>query len=160
MVILNSWALNFYAIIRTDIILSKPVCEILAILGKDRWMAGKPFWLLINQFKANTEITCSMVIKLVTLNKFDRVHVAWDHRYCFSMYIRNRSPQNWRIRSSPAKGWAKAGQMAPPLAQSSPPGKEEQGRKESRLSEEMNLRPWAAEPPESCQEPSSSEPAA
>ena len=29
--------------------------------------------------------------------------------------------------SSPAKGWAKTRQMAPPLAQSSPPGKEEQG---------------------------------
>ena len=33
--------------------------------------------------------------------------------------------------SSPAKGWAKTRQMAPLLAQSSPPGKEEQGRRES-----------------------------
>ncbi|KAG2555203.1 hypothetical protein PVAP13_9KG562830 [Panicum virgatum] len=29
------------------------------------------------------------------------------------------------MHSSPAKGWAKTGQMAPPLAQASPPGKEE-----------------------------------
>jgi len=35
------------------------------------------------------------------------------------------------MRSSPAKGWAKTGKMAPPLAESSPPGKEEQGRRES-----------------------------
>jgi hypothetical protein len=41
-------------------------------------MAGKPFWLLINRFKANTDITCSMVIKLVTLNQFDGVHVSLD----------------------------------------------------------------------------------
>jgi hypothetical protein len=52
------------------------------------------------------------------------------------------------MRSSPEKGWAKTGQMAPPLAQSSPPGKEEQGRRESdrrerfkKQREEMNLRP-------------------
>jgi len=36
------------------------------------------------------------------------------------------------MRSSPAKGWAKTGQMAPPLAQSSPPGKEEQGGENPR----------------------------
>ena len=30
----------------------------------------------------------------------------------------------WRMRSSPAKGREKTGRMAPPLAQSSPPGKE------------------------------------
>ncbi|RLN39820.1 hypothetical protein C2845_PM01G16530 [Panicum miliaceum] len=36
------------------------------------------------------------------------------------------------MRSSPAEGWAKTGQMAPPLAQSSPPGNEEQGRKGRR----------------------------
>jgi len=45
------------------------------------------------------------------------------------------------MRSSPAKGWAKTGQMAPPLAESSPPGKEEQGRRESEGREETNLRP-------------------
>ena len=45
---------------------------------------------------------------------------------------KRRGGHTWRMRSSPAKGWAKTGQMAPPLAQSSPPGKEEQGRKESR----------------------------
>jgi len=35
------------------------------------------------------------------------------------------------MRSSPAKGWATTGKMAPPLAQSPPPGKEdlEQGRR-------------------------------
>jgi len=50
------------------------------------------------------------------------------------------------MRSSPAKGWAKTRQMAPPLAQSSPPGKEEQGgesRREGKAlrnrREEMNL---------------------
>jgi hypothetical protein len=50
------------------------------------------------------------------------------------------------MRSSLAKGWAKTGQMAPPLAQSSPPGKEERGRRESerrkrfkKQREEMNL---------------------
>jgi hypothetical protein len=60
--------------------------------------------------------------------------------------------------SSPAKGWAKTLQMAPPLAQSSPPGKEEQGRRESerrekfkKQREEMNLRG-------PVNEPSSSEP--
>jgi hypothetical protein len=31
--------------------------------------------------------------------------------------------------SSPAKGWAKTWRVAPPLAQSSPPGKEDQGRR-------------------------------
>ena len=52
------------------------------------------------------------------------------------------------MRSSPVKGWAKTGKMAPPLAQTSPPGKEEQGRRESerrerfkKQREEMNLRP-------------------
>jgi len=52
------------------------------------------------------------------------------------------------MRSSPAKGWPKTGQMVPPLAQSSPPGKEEHGRRESerresckKQREEMNLRP-------------------
>jgi len=39
------------------------------------------------------------------------------------------------MRSSPAKGWAKIGQMAPPLAKSSPPGKEEQARRESERRE-------------------------
>ena len=37
---------------------------------------------------------------------------------------KRRCGHTWRMRSSPAKGWAKTGQMAPPLAQSSPPGKE------------------------------------
>jgi len=37
------------------------------------------------------------------------------------------------MRSSPAKGWAKTGQMAPPLAQPPPPGKEEQ--REERVRE-------------------------
>jgi len=62
----------------------------------------------------------------------------------------------WRMRSSPAKGWAKTGQMAPPLAQSPPPGKEEQGRRESERKgrkskggdELEGLRPLAAEPSE------------
>jgi len=39
------------------------------------------------------------------------------------------------MRSSPAKGWAKTGQMAPPLAQSSPPGMEEEGRRQSERRE-------------------------
>jgi len=53
------------------------------------------------------------------------------------------------MRSSPAKGWAKTGQMAPPLTQSSPPGKEEQREERVRVfserremfkeTEEMNL---------------------
>jgi len=42
--------------------------------------------------------------------------------------------------SSPAKGWAKTRQMAPPLAQSSPPGKEEQGRRESGRRENVKQR--------------------
>jgi hypothetical protein len=44
------------------------------------------------------------------------------------------------MRSSLAKGWAKTGQMAPPLAQSSPPGKEEQGRRESERRERFKKR--------------------
>jgi len=36
------------------------------------------------------------------------------------------------MRSSPAKSWAKTGKMAPPLAQSSPPGNEEQGGESPR----------------------------
>ena len=44
---------------------------------------------------------------------------------------KRRGGHTWRMRSSPAKGRAKTGQMAPPLAQPSPPGKEEQGRRES-----------------------------
>ena len=43
----------------------------------------------------------------------------------------------WRMRSSPAKGMEKTGRMAPPLAQSSPPGKEEQGRRESERREKL-----------------------
>jgi len=39
---------------------------------------------------------------------------------------KRRGGHTWRMRSSPAKGWAKTGQIAPPLAQSSPPGKEEE----------------------------------
>jgi len=46
-------------------------------------------------------------------------------------------PVTWEMRSSPAKGWAKTGQMAPPLAQSSPPEKEEQGRRESERREKV-----------------------
>ena len=55
------------------------------------------------------------------------------------------------MHSSPAEGWAKTGQIAPPLALSSPPGKEEEKGGESprekgkpkavRNREEMNLRP-------------------
>ena len=48
---------------------------------------------------------------------------------------KRRSGHTWRMRSSPAKGWAKTEQMAPPLAQSSPPGKEEQARRESERRE-------------------------
>jgi len=38
----------------------------------------------------------------------------------------------WRMRSSPAKGSAKTGQMAPPIAQSPPTGKEEKGGESPR----------------------------
>jgi len=50
------------------------------------------------------------------------------------------------MRSSPAKGWAKKGQMAPPLAQSSPPGKEEQGRRESERRESFKKQREGDEP--------------
>ena len=43
---------------------------------------------------------------------------------------KRRGGHTWRMRSSPAKGWAKTGQMARPVAQSAPPGKEEHGRRE------------------------------
>ena len=42
---------------------------------------------------------------------------------------KRRGGHTWRMRSSPAKGWAKTGQMAPPLAQSSPPGRIESERR-------------------------------
>jgi len=46
------------------------------------------------------------------------------------------------MRSSPAKVWAKTGQMAPPLTQSSPPGKEEQARRGfERRERRGDLRP-------------------
>ena len=41
---------------------------------------------------------------------------------------KRRGRHTWRMRLSPAKGWAKTGQMAPPLTQSSPPGKEKGSR--------------------------------
>ena len=59
---------------------------------------------------------------------------------------KRRGGHTWRMRSSPAKGWAKKGQMAPPLAQSSPPGKEEQGRRESERRESFKKQREGDEP--------------
>ena len=50
---------------------------------------------------------------------------------------KRRGGHTLRMRSSPAKGWAKTGQMAPPLAQSSPPGKEE--KRKERVREKRKL---------------------
>ena len=55
---------------------------------------------------------------------------------------KRRGGYTWRMLVA---GKAKMRQMAPPLAQSSPPGKEEQGRRESEGTkggdESMKLRP-------------------
>jgi len=52
----------------------------------------------------------------------------------------------WRIRSSPAKRWAKTGQMAPPLGPVVAAREESEERVREKGKARSEERPWAAEP--------------